>query len=408
MKTKIIHILLINIISLIYANAQSKKIDDFLILDTIIYFDKINSSMGLIYGNIPNCIDGNILYLTNYNFVNNKNNGHIINVITINTDTKKIDSLKFNIPNNIKFLHSQYSKIWSFSVNYPYINFYIDNKYIIFEFDTNNNTTNYLYYWQDFSIGGNYISIMNRKYIIESKVDYKSYQPIIKLYLIKKNKNVLREMKPDFEMAEFSHIAPNNWVHKNASGDRFLISQTIKYKIEIFDTLFNVKSLIKKNDPEWVVMPDKFRKNINKYAHCNRFEEMMYLDTLYSRIQSAWFIGDSTILVQYVNPQPYDPYYGKLIYDVWKLNKYGEWEILHDAIIDKYPEKNFTINKETYPFISQENTNFIFTQNKLIVITSSDNINPIGLTWKEYKKETKKWYEDNSAILKIAIFSYSF
>lgn len=408
MKTKIIFILLISLISLIEANAQSKKIDDFLVLDTILYFEDINSSMGFVNDEIPYCIDGNILYLTNYNFVSNTNNENIINVITININTKKIDSLKFNIPHNIRFLYSQYAKIWSFSVNYPYINFYIDNKYIIFEFDTNTNATNFLYHWQDFSIGGDYVSIMDGKYIIESNVDYKSYQPIIKLYLIKKNKNVLRKIKPEFDMAEFIHLAPNNWVHKNASGDRFLVSQTIKYKIEIFDTLFNVKSVIEKNDPEWIVMPDKFRKKINKYANTHNFMQMFFLDTLYSRVQSAWFIDDSMLMVQYFHLRYYTLHSPTILYDVWKMNKNGEWKILHNAIIDKYPKKNFTINKETYPFISQQHTNFNFTKNKLVVVTSDDNINQLGLKWDEYKKKSKQWYEDNSAVLKIAIFSHSF
>ena len=183
-----------------------------------------------------------------------------------------------------------------------------------------------------------------------------------------------------FKGIEFSHI-PNHWW--DFTDKYFLLSQTLDYKImiydkknfELIDSIIYDKNEFKRNKP----ILDSF-----KFKGKSSMTELMHLDDIPSRIIKTYFINNDTIMVNYQTPFSKNKFI-----DVWAKST-GKWNLI---LSSKEVYADFDIPNET----KLANNNFkrlgldsstdpVFYKNNLIYLSKYFiNYDLIyGSTWEYY------------------------
>ncbi|MDQ3073127.1 MAG: hypothetical protein M3Q97_07695 [Bacteroidota bacterium] len=229
----------------------------------------------------------------------------------------------------------------------------------------------------------------------------------ISVYNLRKNKSQ-KEIHPEFDHIEFSRFAPNHWI--SACSDKILFSNTSDYKITIYNMDLKPVDSFTRQLEGWVRMPEQklqyLRAVIPQQETGMFFDSFsVYNDHLISRVEGAWFLNDTTILVRYYK---YDSTANRKLryFDVYRQRK-GVWTLTTSDIID-CPAK---IDVEKV--VSKANAELMswnyYTEmgsGKIAVFRGYADIAYLGGTWKEIKISELDYYKENDPLW--AIFIYRF
>jgi hypothetical protein len=235
---------------------------------------------------------------------------------------------------------------------------------------------------------------------------YKSEFPRTGIYLYDSLFNfqdIFQSLK--FDNLCYTHFTPNQWFSTNKELVSF--SNTGRYLITFFNSSdFSVSSKIKYSKEGWVFPPKSNSKLFGKdcLEFFNKYERKV------SRIHKSQFLNDSTFIVQYQMPAKSENDYS-YYFDIWKLTKPGTWKIYHEnqrISFDLIP-KDSIMNKKNYPFNPLSFPYYSCKQDKIVELHLEPDINPIGMSYKDYLAEQNLQLVNfkKKLVLRLYLFSYN-
>lgn len=329
------------------------------------------------------------------------NGNDSIMFIRYDLKTLKGDTIIAYVPNLYLRIKNPQARCLSVNENYLVITF--TDAMLVF-----NNVKGQLTFNKIFPIAEsyNYLKI-NDKMLVCGKVYNHHpltdpYKTALVIYDLKKD-TFPHYLNPYFNDIEFSHFGGNHWI--DSYNDKILFSQTTEYSINIYNTrLDSIENINRKNIKHWKAFNHKITKRLSENIAPEDVKELIDSLTPYhltiSRIEGAYFIDDTTIIVRYipVNSKKNN----KRMYDVWRKNK--QWILLHSDLSDEDTfNSNEIISKENFSLEGYAYQTFVLN-NTLISIRAETDIYPIGKNQKNYNKEKEKYYIKNNPKVMITIF----
>ena len=328
--------------------------------------------------------------------------------VRYNLYQKKFDSVICNMKEtNINFSLNN-PNIMSFSINNKYCVLLFFEGFVIFNI-LNNNFLSYKY--SDTLVNKyEYVKILNNKILFGRCYNYfredKSFNKVeLALYDIETQK-FLKKINPYFKAIEYSHIQPNHWIDAN---ERFIaFSQTIDFKITIYDSNLNKLFEMKRQPKNWKNIEESLYKTFSnenpKYPKniIRLLEEIEKLDG--SRIEAVQFINDSLLMVCFRPWKKELKNKHGFCYDLFYIKKDG-YILKKKDILEFNPDENETCSSLNYPFFS---VYYIpcFIKNYAINVSIGAKAYleyQIGKSYKIINEERNKYIRNNglSYIMKI-------
>lgn len=389
----------------ISSKSYSQYINNFLKLDTLLYFDasfdysKHSSSDGMIW----------FLDKKKSNYDNDS-----IAFITIESDTYKKNNIYAIIP-NLKMRSKYYQ--------YPF-NFSVKDDYLYLTFNTfmavmnNNASQSYLvtdFIPFEFPITQQFITDDNDIILCNSYKD-----PTIvnnwfyALLYNQETKTFSKTIYPNFDHIEFCYFSPNKWI--DFYGGKLAMSQTTSYDIKIMNADLTANQELSRSDiAEWKEFSPtslfdtaKLHSSPNKYGRVNPSSVMNYLrqhlDKI-SRIETINFLSDTLLLVSYYNSNP-----DKTIdrrFDVWNLNSTS---LKHkDLTLYEFLQSD-TININKFPIYYNDSEMIVLPNlRKILFIRQGGSYSDFNnVTYENFKNQEDTSLEKDDLLTQVFIFTYSF
>lgn len=190
---------------------------------------------------------------------------------------------------------------------------------------------------------------------------------IIQTYSLN-DKIFINNKKFIFDDIRFSNYSGNHWI--DASENRVLTSNTLSYDLTIYDKNFNLLTKINRkiNNWNWVdtIKLKKLSKTIPLHNPKLFMDSVNKMEKEASRLEGAYFINDTTILVRYIPGKNLNSKRQTRYYDIWQ-QKNNTFELMYSDLEDSFPEKSETISNETVPLDFRNNIVY-FSNNRAITL----------------------------------------
>ena len=289
----------------------------------------------------------------------------------------------------------------------------VNNKYCAIRFyrsiaifDVNNSSLTFRRIFpiiQDFS----YCKLQDNRLVLGKSYNFHPLdepEPVsIAVYDIPSDKFV-NTIYPSIKNIEFSHFHPYHWI--DASEHYILLSQTTEYKIEIFDQNLKLVSQISRSVLGWNQFDTGAMRNITKDIPLNnakmRIEKISPYQDRVSRVEAAYMLDDSTVLVRYIPPDNKSKKRQRFI-DIWKFRQ-GKWDLLAADLEDSNLSSKEIVTKNNMRVMGLNNPSY-FSNQYLIMLTSGTNVYPFGKKYSDLQKEEDDYYVEHDPILKIYIYT---
>jgi hypothetical protein len=218
----------------------------------------------------------------------------------------------------------------------------------------------------------------------------------------------------DFEMPELSFRVPHNWI--DFKNGKTIFSQSAKYKVDILSESFSANHTIQPNDEKWKTIPEeiiiktKELKGKNPEYSKYFFSALPVIDKA-NRIREAFFVDDSTIIIQItLNDAEKSQYPGvAYFYDVWKYDG-SSFKRFYEKLKDAYPYKNVKLNYTNYPYHA-DNTFYPisrFSNGRAAILKLDSNVKPLGKRYNKVKRMLDKKFYSESPGANLYIYSIKF
>ena len=226
-----------------------------------------------------------------------------------------------------------------------------------------------------------------------------------------RNKKIEKEFNPYFRGIEYTYFAPNKFIDFNDNGSKTLISQTLDYKIDIYNDSFELEYTLKKSKGEWqsidttelITMRDEFK--IKKVGPMNRIERLRQSFRSNSDImRKVQFLNDSMIIAFY---SPSNKTHKKdMAYDIW-IFKNNKWILKYNKLVDGFPNMNAKFTYDNFLFAGLY-SDFIFLNNNIYSLkfefASADVLMQVNKTYGEIFKEMDEFFIENDLEFRLFIY----
>ena len=210
------------------------------------------------------------------------------------------------------------------------------------------------------------------------------------------------EFFPDFEMIQYSHIAPNHWVsvHKN----KILFSNTTSYKINLLDETLNITETIKLPPKfKWRTLTNKQKKVLEETkSGVPAISEILKHEKNIDRIWGVYFVNDSTFVTNVYKGvgNSYENFF-----DIWKLIN-GKWTIAYKDLQDKF-FNSLELKNNEYSLCQCGNCrNFIITEEYIYQFFFAAPISLKNISNEEYLKQSNEYSYENNPFFQILKFKH--
>lgn len=224
------------------------------------------------------------------------------------------------------------------------------------------------------------------------------YNTLIATYSVK-NKEVIESILPFFPfIASTTCSYGGGFFSTNTQKTCISFHQRTNFHISVYDTNLLLQEEIQLNPPYWNQLPDKQIQLIdsNEQAYIN-ISKVYPLLKKYSFLDHIHWIDSAKILIKYYNQ---DTCY----YDVVEKQN-NKWVITVAQLQINYPDKHEVITKEKHWIIGNYLDKVFICDDKMICIYTSPNINPNGMSIKEYQVNEENSLKNGSNYFSIGIFN---
>lgn len=209
---------------------------------------------------------------------------------------------------------------------------------------------------------------------------------------------------------EFSHFDPRHWI--DALPGKMLVAQTLAYDIAVLDSALAETGRIRREVPGWKQMDTAKLREIA--SSVPRFQAKALIEELepfhngkISRVDGAWFINDTSVLVRYYMPvktpgfMKYEYYY-----DVW-VKKQDTWSIQNQDLTDNdthlAADAGRMISKQEVPVLGWANP-VCMKENTIITLRTMPDVLPYNKTPDQLRKEEASYYKLKNPLLGVCIY----
>lgn len=251
--------------------------------------------------------------------------------------------------------------------------------------------------------------INTEEYIIAYHDHYSDYKHPEKTFSIslldKQSFKTIRSTNLIFDFPQYTHTNPQHWIDYH--GGLILFSNTIDYKIRIYDLEFNVvDSLVLPKEYPWKTLNASQRKRILKSR--NSTQSMKRTNECISeieRISGAYWVSDTCILVNVQSTDGVSKY--QYFFDVWKKRE-GKWEVDKFHLQEDRYFKNGTNNTKHTLFSYSMLRQYIVTEDNIFVIGFNTTIPLDKYTSDEYKKLSEEYLYDYNTKFQVIEMKHTF
>jgi hypothetical protein len=229
------------------------------------------------------------------------------------------------------------------------------------------------------------------------------YETLLSRYHIPSGKYTA-QLRPHISTLEFCHFSPNQWI--DASDNYVLVSQTTEYRIDIYRKNFEHAASLRREVPGWrqfdTTILDKYYQDKDKDRKHIIFFMSDYNDSV-SRIESANFVNDSTIIVRHKPPYNSKEGYYRL-FDVWKLRS-GVWTLAASDYADEQKSEG-KATQENLAMAGYQSTLF-YAGDKLIVLKRGTEKELTGKSFRKYYQNQREAVYQGKAYYNLHIYRIS-
>jgi hypothetical protein len=226
---------------------------------------------------------------------------------------------------------------------------------------------------------------------------------LLVVYDIKKDAFV-KVLEPAFKNIEFSHFGGNHWI--DASASSVLFAQTTEYSIDIYNTALESKGKIKREAKDWnsfnnAVMT-RLSKKIPQGSSKVLIDSLTPYDRTVSRLEGAYFINDSMVLVRYIPQNSFtNNDYRK--YDLWQLQS-GKWLLVKNDLEDKKFTPAETMTKDNFYITGGSSVDMFISNGRVIIVRAGSPVDLLGKKLKDARKAEDLYYEKNNPVALVYIY----
>jgi hypothetical protein len=216
---------------------------------------------------------------------------------------------------------------------------------------------------------------------------------------------VKKVFHPEFQIPEFTLFAPNHYIEQ--LHDKIFVAQASAYQVDVYNDRGEKINLIKRDSLKWEQLPAGMINRLRKKVSISNPREMIdslaiYYDESASFIQQVFSRDDSTLLVVYKMPGK-----DKCRYiDFWLQDPKGEFHLKYDHVVDSafISDLNYftKANQEVQLYFKYP----IIEHDKLILPQLSAGIYPVGLTGRELRIKTEDALANDSIVFGIKVFRW--
>ena len=372
-------------------NAQDSFVSNYISLEKQIFIDKETKSANeFLYDFNSNT---NEIAIT---FFSTKNQTDSICFYIYNTETDSI-SQEFYVIKNIWKSIIKNSTFGNIAISKNYIVIII--QYYIYVLDRK---TGKLIVEQENKLKIDKVDFLDEKLFLYCNYNYhiKSREIKTQFYLLSiPDFTMLNETQPKFDVIQYSHISPNHWI--DVQNNKILFSNTVNYKINLFDNNFKLKDTIYL--PQNIDWKSPTKTDIKKIQKQQEAISIIFKigkhENDKERIHGIYWISDSAFMVHIKKGvgNSIESLHYNSFFDIWK-NKNGEW------YLDKYhlKDKNFSeIKLENNEYSLFGCFNSIFTEKYIYNLTFKAPISLQNISTEEYLNQSKIYFYDNDPVFQI-------
>lgn len=396
-KTKIFNLLgTLFIYFYISQDINAQQVQEIIRLDTIISTLQVDSGM------MKPAVASNKSSLWVY-FPSMNDNDSLL-FLRLNLKTYKMDTFWLVIPSISSKISNPEAR--SFSINDKYLVLLFFKSFVTFEIKPNKKP---LYLGiTPLQESAEYIHLLEEQIIFGRCYNHHPLDEVIKtqlsIYDIKTEK-FKRVLTPEFSNIEFSHFAPNHWM--DATENKILFAQTTEYQIDIYNSSLKKIGNIERQVSNWNNFDSsiaiRLRRELKPGQAKKVIEILSPVEDTISRLESAYFINDSTIFIRHIPPFNKKQKRIRLI-DIWQLNQNNQWTLIAKDFRDEKPTVETIFSKNNYPLLSVY-YNIGFIDQKLYFVKPSAKINEFGKSYSAIIKEEDEYFIKQNPEFNIYIYS---
>lgn len=230
----------------------------------------------------------------------------------------------------------------------------------------------------------------------------------IAIFDIKSN-SFIKKVNPYLKCIEFTHFMPIKLIDVNK---KFIVfSQTIEYRISVFDKELNNLYDIQRTPVNWISLDtsklDTLRKQYKPLPASVIIHELDDYKIPGSRIIYVTFVDDSLLAVFYTSAKIDEKIKGVAYFDLWRIAEEDPILILSDILIP-VPSDDTKCTRENYPIYPTWRYP-TFNNNKVVTLYSSSipeiEFQP-NIPYKQIKIQRDRYIGENDINYLLGIFDF--